>query len=185
VISFGIGSCACSIALALSKFSQEWALFWRGLAASFSWQFIVTAIFFTMFFSVLRGLFWEQIDHFLLRFNKALPRKYFSGRSKWALYHLLQKVRAVLHPIVRHRRLSTISFLIIASILAFPILSWKFNRPLDAYDISFNLITNLLGGLFIILIEDVIKQKEEIKKNKDWRPPATISDWERMHRSEN
>jgi hypothetical protein len=184
-ISIGIGSCACSIAIALSQLSQEWAVFWKGLASSFTWQFVVTAIFFGMFISVFRGLFWEKIDHLLLKVSKALPRRFFAARSKWTLYHLLQKIKTILHPLIRHRRWSTISFWIIASVLALPILSWRFNRPLDLYDISLGLITNLLSGLFIFLIEDVIKQKEEIEKKQNWKPPATIRDWERAHPTRN
>jgi hypothetical protein len=165
-VGLGAGGFACATAFTLSAFSHQWAALFSSLATSFTWQLALTLIFFSVFFSVLKALFWEKIDHLLLSYEN------------WTVYNFLQRFRRFLAPLAHHRRIGTILLLIIASIIALPVLAWKFNR-LDLYDLSFNILTNILGGLLIILIEDLISQKERIKKEKNWVPPPTSDDFKR------
>jgi hypothetical protein len=164
-ITVGIGSFICVSALTISWISKEWADFFASLLTSLKWQLALTGVFFSVLFSLLKGLFWEKIE--------ILTRGY------WQVHRLLQAVKRLLAPLVSHRRMAIIFCLIAASILAMPLLAWQFNRVLDGYDIGFNLMTNILGGLFVVLVEDVISQREQIQREKNWKPPATITEWER------
>ena len=145
IITAGIGGCTISSAITLSVTSSEWAAFFSSLATSIVWQFLITTIIFSVFFSVLKVLFWEKIDDLLAKHKRR------------NVYDALLKFRRFITPVARYKRMRTILLLIMASTLTLPIIAWKFNRPLDIYEIIINLLINFIGGLLIFLIDDVIK----------------------------
>jgi hypothetical protein len=166
IATVGAGTCAVTSAITISWLSKDWASFFSSLATSLAWQVLVTTIFFSVSFSVLRGIFWEQIDHFLL------------ARDKFSIYNFLQSLRRILYPLASHRRVSIILLLLFACIVTLLILPSLFGRPLDVYDNISQLVLGVLGSLFVLVIEDLIHQKEKIKKDKE--APATIDEWKRL-----
>jgi hypothetical protein len=168
VASAGIGGCLCSATLALSVVDQTWKAFFASLARSFTWQISIMTVVFFFLFSAFKVLFWEQVDHLLLKLNN------------WRLYELRQKLKRLFAPLARHRRAAIIFFVLVASVASIPTLAAIFKRPLDGYEIGFNVAVNVVAWVFTSVIDDLLKQKEQIEQQRHWTPPPTLAEWERM-----
>jgi hypothetical protein len=172
VASAGIGGCICSAAFTLSAVDQAWAAFFASLGRSFAWQLSVITLVFFFLFSAFRVLFWEQVDHLLLKLDR------------WRLYNLRQKLKRFFAPLAHHRRAAIIVLVLVASVASIPILAAIFKRPLDPYEIGFNVAVNIMAWVFTSVIEDLLKQREQIRRQQHWTPPSTIAEWERVAKAD-
>ena len=109
----------------------------EALLVSFVWQLAITFIIFSALFTVLKALFSEKIKNI--------------AHSKENTYGAFEAFKDLLAPLVNNRRTGIILLLIIASIIALPILGLMFNRQIDMFDLVFGLVVNILAGLILAL----------------------------------
>lgn len=179
ILTIGItvvgGSCFSVFGIGISILNAEWAALLSSLITSLMWQATLSLVFFLILFSALKGLLSEKTDYLLVAFDNGLF---------WALYNVIQRLREAITPVIRHRRLRFTLILLSATIFTLILLPKVLDRPLDLRDVILTLGINIIGNLWTIPIQNLIEQKEQINKSRDWRPPRTIAEWQMMSQNQ-